>query len=220
MNLLQLRDLTRNRLDDKTEPYLWSDEDLNSYINQAINEAAIRSKCIIDSTTNDCCKIEVLSNVSNYALNPAIFQIKRVFDETNIKTLVKESFERMDDLNEKWQQLTGMPSHYLCDLDSNIITLYPIPTENLVLRLTVARTPLNELINDNDITEIPVFYHADLAWWCMYLAYSEQDADKLNIEKALSCEEKFTQIFGVKPEAKQIEWRKKYAVGRIPGQYF
>lgn len=227
MNRQQLRKLARQRLNDSTAPLLWSDEELNDFIGQAVDEAAIRSRSILDSTTAACCSIAAVAAKSAYPLHPSVFQIKRVYDITNQTELKKTSFEELDDFRSSWQSDTGNPTHYIDDFNhygddsagKRSVTLYPIPTINASIKLTVYRVPLDEL-DDGSEPELPSFQHADLIWWVCYLAYLKQDADAVNVGKSAQFEQKFIEAFGKKQDARKLEWRRKNRAMRVHGNYF
>ena len=227
MTLLELRTLARQRLDDQTAPYLWSDAELNSYINQSVDEAAIRSRSLLDSTTSACCSIAVVAGKSVYQVHSSVFQIKRVFDVVSRVALPETSFELLDDTVADWQGMTGQPVSYVYDMNhygddeckGRSITLYPIPTASTTLKLTVYRTQL-ETLSDSDSPELPTFQHADLIWWACYLAYIKQDADANNSAKSTDFERKFAESFGQKQDARILEWRRKRATIRTASQFF
>lgn len=228
MTLSELRTLARQRLDDqRAEKYLWDNTELNSYINQAINEAAIRSRSILDSTTGSCCAINVIAGKSVYPLHPSVFQIKRVFDNTNKTTINKTGFDELDERVIDWQSQTGNPTHYIDDMNhygdddvkKHSITLFPVPTAPLTLKLTVFRTPLYAL-TETDEPELPSFQHADLIYWACYLAYTKHESVVNDAQKAAEMEKKFIESFGQKQDARKLEWRRKYRPIRTVGQFF
>lgn len=225
MNLEQLRSLTRTRLDDWKTDRLWTDTELNEYLNQSVNEAAIRARNIVDSSSN-CTLIDVTANTASYGMNSAIFFVDRVFDVTQGVYLQKTGVDELDRCYGQWESVTGTPTHYIEDVNhygtdcakNRSIRLYPIPSANTQLRLTVYRTPLKEM-GDNDEPEIPGFLHADLIWWAMHLAYMKQDADTYNSDKALECEAHFDKSFGDKQSARLLEYRRKHRRIRVVGSY-
>jgi len=227
MNLKQIRDNARLRLDDlRPENYGWSDQELNGYINEAANEAAIRSRSIVDSTSTKCSRITTISGTATYTINPSVFFIDRVYDATNKLTLTKTSFNELDDNDSKWQDRSGKPTHYIDDLNhygddiskKRSITLYPNPDSAIALHLTVYRTHL-EVLTDYLEPELPIYQHADLIYWVLHLAYLKQDADTLNIDKSLEFYARFDQCFGEKQDARKLEWRRKHRVIRVKGNY-
>lgn len=225
MNLQQLITKARYRLDDNKTPQEWSNDELKGYLNEAINEAAIRSRCIIDSTTEDCCLINVTAGSSAVTVHPSVFDIKRVYDTTNKLELSKISYDDLDKIDSNWQSKTGKPTHYVYDLNHiydgdrrNSVTLYPVPESSLALNLTVYRTSLNDL-DLSDTPEIPEHQHNDLIWWVCYLAFMRMDINEYG-NKSQECERQFTIAFGEKQNSQTIEFRRINRHRRVVPHYF
>lgn len=223
MNLGELRTAARLRLDDTEQDYLWSDDELNSFINEAVNEACIRARLNIDSTTPDVAEVNVIADTSQYELHDSVFFIERAYLETTKRALSKTSFHELDLMDPAWQDNTGDPTHYIMDVDhfttdgalSNRLTLYPSPVKDEVLRLTTYRLPLEDMVLDADEPEIPRFHHSYLVDWACFRAYAKQDADTLSVDRALRFEQEFERRFGPRPEARRIEWQRKQRPKRV-----
>jgi hypothetical protein len=226
MNLLQLRNMARLRLDDKQGERLWGDDELDLYINQAINEAHIRSRNLVDSSSA-CTLINVVAGQSSYGMSPAIFYVDRVFDINQGLYLIKTGVDELDSCFGRWESATGTtPTHYIEDINhqgtdcykDRSIRLYPAPTVPTQLRLTVYRTQSRPL-SDNDEPKLPSYQHADLIWWVLHLAYQKADSDSYNIKDSLACEQHFAQAFGEKQSARLLEYRRKHRKMHVVGQY-
>ena len=226
MNLAQLRKASKSRLDDMSGKLLWTDDEIDYFIHQAINEAHIRARNLVDSSSN-CALIDVIAGTHTYGMSPAIFYVDRVFDIGQGKALKKTGIDELDSCYGKWESVSGaIPTHYLEDLNhqgancekGRSIRLYPIPTVNTQLRLTVYRTQLRPL-TDNEEPELPSYQHADLIWWVLHLAYQKQDADTYNSKEALACEQHFERAFGEKQSARLLEYRRKHRKMRVSGSY-
>ena len=66
---MQLSDLIsrfRTLANDKVEPYFIDDDSVIDWLNDAVNEACIRSRLLHESQNNDVCKIAVLTGSSRY----------------------------------------------------------------------------------------------------------------------------------------------------------
>ena len=226
MNFTQLRDMARLFLDDtRSEKYLWSDSELGTFINQALREAAIRSRSIADSTTPDCSTINLSTSVSDYPLHESVFFVDRVYDSGQKKNLIKTTAKNLDNGSDDWPFHTGSPTHYILDAnhfqedyETYSIRVYPIPISNSVLNLTVYRSQLAEL-SGVDEPEIPKHNHLSLLHWVLHLAYMKQDADTFNAEKAIQFGNRFEQAFGQYQDARQLEWRRKHVPLRVAGAY-
>jgi hypothetical protein len=228
MNRQQLREQSRFRLNDLKADYLWSDDEINNFINQAINEALIRSRSVLDSTTPECCIINAKAGIASYPMNDAVFEIDRVYDSTNHCVLIKANYHELDTREHDWMTKQGMTRFYIDDMNHygedgenhRTLTLYPIPDADRSIQLTVYRTMLDEL-SDSDSPELPSFQHADLIHWVQHLAYMKADSDTLNVEKALEFEQQFTISFGERQSAQQLEWRRKRTkMTRVTGRFF
>lgn len=90
MNLRQLIDLSRARLDDNAQqadgspaPNLWSDTEIIAYLNEAQREACYRARLIRDEITDDLTLIPVVAGQAVYAIDASIFEIDRVMYADN-----------------------------------------------------------------------------------------------------------------------------------------
>ena len=227
MNLGELRNAARLRLDDTEADYLWSDDELNLFINEAVNEACIRARLNIDSTSSEVAEIQVTTGTSQYEVHPSVFFIERAYLETTKRSLNKTSFHELDLAGGNWPDDIGDPTHYVMDVDhfttdgalSNRLTLYPIPIKDEVLRLTTYRLPLADMSSDADEPDIPRFHHSYLVDWVCFRAYAKQDADTLSVDRALRFEQEFERRFGPRPEARRLEWRRKQRPKRVVSRW-
>jgi hypothetical protein len=214
-------------LDDNRLPYLWSDDELILFINQSVNEAAIRSRCIVDSTTPDCSKITVVAGTAKYSVHDSVFQIDRVYDSTNKKVLCKAGIYDLDIMDDGWQAREGKPTHYIEELNRygeesdglRSISLYPIPDSDLTLNLTVFRTSIDSL-TESDQPEIPIQLHYQLLHWVAHLAFLKRDADTYNVKESDRHEQQFTLAFGERQELRKLRWRNKHRNMQVRGRYF
>jgi hypothetical protein len=226
VNLQQLRKLAKTRLDDRIGERLWPDDELDGYINQAVNEAHVRARNLVDSSST-CTLIDVVAGTHSYGMNPAIFFVDRVFDINQGLYLQKTGVDELDSCYGQWETATGIvPTHYIEDIGhqgtdcarGRIIRLYPTPTVDTQLRLTVYRTQLKPL-SENEEPELPGFQHADLIWWVLHLAYQKADSDTYNAKESLACEQHFAQAFGEKQSARLLEYRRKHRKMRVVSRF-
>lgn len=182
----------RLRLDDVAEPYLWSDEELTQYINEAEREACVRAKFIQDKTTLAVCKLSLLDNKEWYDLRPEVIEVYAAF--YNGKRLHQMNEQDLSDLTR-----TGVPTHYI--VAGQQIRVYPLNTEAAVLTINVYRLPLEDMADDSDEPEIPVEHHYRLIDWAARCAYLKRDSDAYDEKRADKHESLFTLAFGVRPDA-------------------
>lgn len=190
--------------DEQAQAYLWSAVEATRWANEAVREAAIRSKLIFDSTTASVCTIAVTTGTATYALDPSIHDIENVFlslDGAVVARLpIKDRLE-LDRLNPDWRSTTARPTAVVRD-DTSIQLNY-LPDVAYTLQLEVYRVPEVDMEYDSDEPEISVQHHRHLVPWMKFRAYSKPDAETKDEAKAAQFEAEFTAIFGPRPDADQ-----------------
>ena len=190
----------RSDMQDAVAPYLWSDDDIVRYLNDAVDEAAERARLIEDSTSAACCQITLVPDQATYPLHTSVFHVKRV--TLAGKPLSESSVEVEDERNTTWESASsGDPSRFIVNGQATTITLVPAPAEAGTLKLTVYRTSLARLTTGTSQIELKQVYHARLKDWAYRCAYLKQDSETLNESKAGEHEAKFERAFGVRPSA-------------------
>lgn len=213
MTLLQLLTQLRVDLDDTEEDYLWSDDELKRYINEALNEAVRRSRLIIDQATAEVCEIPVLVGQSLYQLHRTIYMVLDVHASWDDGPLCKWTTDEMNMRNRGWRNETSdAPNGYVLDFQSGALMLAQKPTAAGTLNLRVYRLPLVELVDDNDTPEIAEHLHRKLLHWAKHEAYLKPDSDTLNTGGSADALALFEREFG---EAKSV-WADEFDNRRLP----
>lgn len=183
---------------DEASGYLWSDDEITSYVNDAVNEACERALLIEDRTTTAVCTIGLTVGESSYPLHDSIVKVKRVV--LGGVPLPETSIEAMDAADSFWETREGAPSAYL--LEGNIgIRFDRMPTTAEDASLTVYRTPLEPLAASSDIPEIKTLYHPRLMPWVYRCALLKQDSEVFDQNEADKQEAIFIRNFGERPDA-------------------
>jgi hypothetical protein len=204
VKLPALRAALRSRLDDEAQPYLWSDADLNRYLNESVNEAALRARLIRDASTAAVCNVTVTAADGTYTLHTSVFAVKRAKLDLGSVPLVLSSTEALDVEYPTWAtQSASSPSHLLIDPQSSAlgITIVPTPTVADTLRLVVYRLPLEAMASDDDEPELHSMHHERLLDWAVRCAYLKHDSETFDAQKAKSAEDAFELSFGRRPDA-------------------
>lgn len=215
----------RSDVDDVEEPFLWTKEDAQFYLDDAINEACERAKLIRDATTPEICEVTVTAGTSTYALDSRILQFERAkLDSMQVpleitSTLAldsnvtgiwprgwrsRSSYGSWSTFGTSWESATGRPSALAIDRAGADWTgrLVPNPTSNDLLRLQVYRAPLESLTDDNSAPEgVPERLHPRLLDWMKHMAYSKQDTETRNDDRAQRFAALFTSAFGERIDA-------------------
>lgn len=185
MTLRELITLSRNRLDDARPPYLWSDDELTQIINERQNELCEKCGILRDATTTAICQISVLNGTSSYTLDNRIIKILSAKLGTTYTLMEPITRDWLDVEYPGWDDDTGTPTKFILDYIGKI-RLYPIPTANATLYLSVTRYPLTQLSTSLDTAspEIPWQYHTKLLEGIMSSAYTKDDSETLDFKRS------------------------------------
>lgn len=198
---------------DSGSPPFISDEWLTKRANQGEKEACRRAGLITESV-HAMCSVSVAAGDPVVPLDPRIINIKKARLALDSQPLCPV---RSDQLSFDWESETGTPSHYVTDYQSGAIRLYPSPTVNDDLLLTVTRLPLKDMASGEDKPEIREEYHDALVQWVLYRAYGKQDADIFDPAKAAKALALFEREFGRKSSARNEEWtRQRHEIDAAP----
>lgn len=215
MTPVQLHDLFRVRVDDTVAPFLWSEDEIYRYMDEAQREFVRRTGGISDSSTEAIIRVEFSPNEAFAALSPLILTIRdasretdgRMVDVFNIEDFKFDNLGRSRvredywspwtawyrSVGPEWRQRTGSPiKAVIVGVEENKLRGWPIPTESDVVLLDVYRLPKDEIKKSSQCQfEIAQQHHFYLLQWMMDLAYQKQDVDTCDRDKAQGFEDKF-----------------------------
>lgn len=216
MNLTELLyELRENILHDRSDQvagasdYLWSDDTLINYINQAHRRFARRAQLLKDASTPVVTQFTTVLNQNLYPLDPSIETIQSVKMVGDQADLVRANHASLDTYHMPDTYYfdpgflstlpPGKPLAYTTDegLTQNsqgatsviVLRLYPIVGPGyggIVGNMRVTRSPLTRLTpqNMNAIPEVPEDYHLDMLDWAAYLALRIVDLDAGDTERS------------------------------------
>jgi hypothetical protein len=209
MQVVDLLDQARLRLDDMAEPYLWSDDELLGYLSRAEEEAAIRASLLRFDTREASpviAPIAVVAGTREYALDARVLRLDRAWLQGGPFRLALVSEDQMErSCGSDWETLTGTPDTGV--LWGTQLRLVPIPQAASTLHLSGYRLPSGPLALDGEAPEIAPSLHLDLLDWALHLAYLKNDAETLNREKAADAAGRFERVFGPRLTADQYRKR-------------
>ena len=195
----------RSEMADGAAPFLWSDEEVVSYLNDAVQEACERAFLIEDSATPAVCTIALQQGVDTYPLHPSVLQIKRLVCSGRV--LQEVSIEALDESGGGWDTRQGQPQAFIFEQATGLLPpslrLVPAPAQAGGMALTVYRGAIAPLDADRDSEkpEVPERFHARLKGWVYRCAYLKQDAETLDKSKAREHEAGFEASFGPRQDA-------------------
>lgn len=209
MEVQQLIDAARLRLDDSVEPYHYPDDALILHAAEAEAEAAMRASLLYDDSSA-WLALPLAAGQDTYAIDPRVWRIDCAW-------LVEGSIETplvptgVDQLRPE-QCLPGLFGGYAGPTTGkpqcfaqvgSTVRLWPVPAAptSATLRLAVYRLPIEALEDGGDEPEIPVFYHMGLVDWMLYRAWSNQDSEIFAPERSAQAAADFERRFGERPSA-------------------
>ena len=113
----------------------------------------------------------------------------------------------MDALHPGWQFDSPQPqtTHLVSGVTTGTLHLWPCPSAQAELLMTVQSLPSKQLCQERDTPEIRPEAHAALVDWMLYRAYSREDNDLYNDAKAILALRRFEAEFGTKASARNEE---------------
>lgn len=204
MNLEQLRHQFRVDAGDiLTNPPFWQDEWINGWFTEAVAEAAIRGRLLMEAANPAVCQIAVTADVAVYPLHPALFEIVHLrfapAGATRSEHVDLKTREELDRIRPGWRDCADRVEFAI--QDDTRIQLVATPKVAGVLHLEGYRVPLKALTNDTDKPEISSAHHHHLVHWVLHRAFNMPDADTSDANRAAIGETAFTQYFGMRPDS-------------------
>lgn len=177
MTLDELRTLFRQEADDLANPPLWSDEEVDRYLNDAENEACIRA-LLLEDETSQATQIDVNTTDRRYKLHKSVLHIKKLTAALH-----------------PLAEVTGW------EATRTELVFDEAPLEADTLTALIVRLPLKPMAQDGDSPEIPEHMHAWLVEWALSRAFLKRDAETYDEAASAKHEAEFARYFGVRRTA-------------------
>ena len=219
MNLAQLISTFRSEADDATEEYLWGEEEVIEFANDAEREACRRARLLRDSSTAAICQLAVAVGDPLLTLDSRVLFVRRAKLTSRTRVLTPRFLADLDDQVPGWEDQSGTVESFLPDYETGKIRLFRKPEATDTLNLTVIRLPLQDMEDpEEDSPEISPAYHRSLVYWMLYRAYSKHDSETRNDKAAAENEARFEREFGPRSPAYDEQWiREQYIVDGYTG---
>ena len=219
LTLADIRRRVRSRLDDTNQPYLWSDQELNDYINDTLRDACIRANLTVeDDIAIPFTMADATTWNNKYALPSGILDVRSVYLDSNpTLTLSRTSMRRREQYYGGRVQYTGRPLQYAVDKTKagtgddygifvRTLVFIPTPYQADTAYIDVSRLPVL-LEDDEDVPEIDEIWHPDLVYGVTALAYLKRDSDTFDPRKSDHDMAMFEERFGVRLPASVLRER-------------
>ena len=191
MNSSELLSLFRAEMDDLVEAYLWADEEILGYIDDAQKMFCRKTDGISDATTPEVTRIAVTSGTDWVDLHPSILKIRAVDRADTGRPL---ELINTEDMPRRGWYFDGRPGYIkalVVGAQAHKARVWPLAGEDVGVNLTVFRLPLARITDFDQALEVDEEHHRHLLLWCKHLAYSKQDAETFDKTKAAEFESRF-----------------------------
>lgn len=197
--------MDRFRLDvvDTALPYLWTDEEVVSYADDAYRMFVRLTGGIADFTTEEVVRIPLVTGEELYGTHNSILRVMTATlesDGTEIKVLnatdLPNLFTNVTDYGQlrtlAMKNTPGLPKYLIVGMQRNLAKVIQIPVVDDAILLYVYRLPLVHIVDgSHPLDEIEEDHHIHLLKWMKSLAYNKQDAETFDKTKAKEAEDAF-----------------------------
>ncbi len=192
MNAGEIISLFRTEVSDTEIPYLWSDDEVIPYLNDAYT-MIIRFTGGVPDSTSAVTSIAVPIGSKTVSISDSIIRIMRVFRESDGEEvavieatdspLVRDASGRLSLL--RVGSSTGPVQFMVLGADRNKAALHPVPAATDTLRLQVRRIPAVKITTKADeLVDLGDEHHIHLLHWMKAKAYRKHDSETLDLAKA------------------------------------
>lgn len=192
MNTTELYTLFRSDMDDVNAPYLWSDDDVFGYIGDAQTMFCRKTDGISDVTTPAVTQLAITPGAGRITTHKSVLKIRTATRLDTGRSVEVVNREDMAKRNWYFDGTQGPIKALVVGEEAHSVRTYPVSNETVNIELMVFRLPMVAITTDGEQEfEIDEQHHRHLLLWCKHLAYSKQDAETIDKNKAAEFEQKF-----------------------------
>lgn len=195
----------RTQIRDEAKPYLWTDEEIYAYMDDA-HRMFTRLTGGIRDATSELCTLKIPVNKKFVEYDERILGIRyaeldssgRKISIINIENEVEGGVPPEYDYGNAltWRSRlndpAGVVDTFILGMDSQNIRLVPSSAVADSATLVIFREPLEAISGDGQAFEIAVRHHVRLYDWMAHRAYSKQDVDTYDADKAKAFHKAFS----------------------------
>lgn len=206
MTPLQLKELFRTDSRDEAQPYLWSDAEIYSYMDDAQKMFCRKGGGIADSITPAITQIAVVAGSTQGNYDPRILKLRdlrRASDGQNVEIINFEDLGHAprgtDDYGHfapagggpKFSTRLGPVRAVVIGMDASAMRFIDVPEADDMLLAIVYRMPLEDVTESTLAFEIDTQHHLHLMGWMKHLAHKKQDAETYDRGRSLEFRDEF-----------------------------
>jgi hypothetical protein len=206
-----LLNLFRLEMADTEKPYLWSDDEVISYEDDAQKMFCRKTDGISDNSTPEVVQIAAVLDTDRVDLHPSILRIRSALRTDTGRPIDILNPEDMPSKNMFFDGRGGPVRVLVIGAEAHKARVWPKSSETVTIELTVFRLPLRPINDCGQPFEIDEEHHRHLMLWVKHLAYSKQDSEAYDKTKAIEFEGRFNDYC----EQVKIEERRKRHKTRV-----
>lgn len=201
MDSTGLYDHFRSQVVDVATPYLWSDDEVWRYMNDAYR-MFVRNTGGIADFTSDATRIAVVTGEPTAEMPASILRVSdafRVSDGQPVKVINYTdlvSGKKADDygflVKNVNKPINGALRYMLIGRQKHLCEWTVIPSVDDEVQMTIYRLPLASIDNSGQsLDEVDEEHHLHLTEWMKHLAYKKHDAETFNPKASAEAEAAF-----------------------------
>ena len=214
MDVVDLLARFRSDVRDTVQPYLWSDEEVLSYIDEAQNEFCRLTGGLADATSF-VTRVAVTTGEAFVDISPLILKIRAIFAEDG-KPIELKNFEDLEFSDsggtELFADIPGTVRSAVLGMEPNKLKLINTPEADQTINLIVYRLPLEAIEDTSSDLEVASQHHISLLLWARRLAHMKADAETYDRGRAQQFEQEFMAYCGLARDEKGRREHKYRAV--------
>jgi len=201
MTVNEIIALFRTETADIEAPFLWTEAEVVTYLNDAYVMLARFLGGVPDSTSA-ICTVEYVANEKAITLDKSIIRIVRAFrvsDGVEMNVIENTDTPLVRDASGNLTLLrvgssTGLPEFIVMGADPLTAGIHPVPVANGSINMHVRRIPTTALVvGTAQPDDVRAEHHIHLIKWMKSMAYRKQDAETIDMDKAQLNEALFLQ---------------------------
>lgn len=186
MTTTELLAVFRQEVADVEPEYLWADDLVYTYIDDAQKQFCRWTFGIADSRSF---KVTTVVNTDWYKLDPKILKVRDAQDRVTGLDVAVVAPEKLKDLGIRFDGRVGSAKALVVGLDDNMVRVWPMPNVVQTIELRTFRLPVT--VGAGDDFEVGEQHHLNLLKWVKHRAYGMQDSETTDKRKAAEYEEAF-----------------------------
>lgn len=175
----------RKDMADETAPFLWSDEEVYGYADEA-QRTLVREIGGIKDATSSIAQLAVSVNAKSVKFADVILKIKTAYKLSDGREISVINVDDMPGLGIKFDGSTGPLRYLIIGMDDTQAFFHPIPNVADTLQCVIERLPRYTITVDQapQALEVPEKHHMKLLDGMKAQAYNKQDAETFDKRKA------------------------------------